>query len=140
MRKKLIIVLTAMLAMAGITTPAHAAYTDCPKSYYCVWQYRNYTGKYFASEFNIANYATSSAVIRALENKGSSVYNNGTTMRIAAYINADRSGNWFYLNNAKKPSGAAVRDPNLSNGAGYNGKNAGANFDNKLSRHQWVKY
>lgn len=146
MRKKLIIVLTAMLAMAGIATPAHAAYTECPQTYYRLWTNTSYKGDKLFSAKDLDAYSDYGGAIGNMENRASSVYNNGRLSNIHACVNRTCKGWYFDITNpilAKKKGsdtyGKQVRDPNLSNGAGYDGYkgHASLNFDNKLSRHLW---
>lgn len=139
MKKRFAMVLAATTALVGVGGAAQAAYTDCPQTYYCVWANTSYGGDYFASSINQSDYATLGGAVGKLENRSSSVYNNGTQSRIKAYVNADGSGWYFLLNNPYRPEGKSVRDPNLSNGAGY-GDFSDKDFDNKLSRHSWLAY
>ncbi|ACV08140.1 peptidase inhibitor family I36 protein [Jonesia denitrificans] len=145
-RKAFILLGAALLAICGVPAPASAAYTECPKGYYCLWSKVNYTGDKMFSAKDLEPYSNYGGVIGGMENRASSVFNNGRISNIHACVNATCKGWYFDLTNpvnAKKTGtvtyGQQVRDPNLANGAGYQGYpgHKSLNFDNKLSRHNW---
>lgn len=85
-RKAFILLGAALLAICGVPAPASAAYTECPKGYYCLWVSTNYGGSHFASEFSIGDCNMFGTPFRVLDRKASSAFNNGTIANVRSFM------------------------------------------------------
>lgn len=141
-----ITILAAVALLGASVVPAQAEYVDCPQGSYCVWASVSYNGTMAKAAETVRIYSSGSASWKAMDNPGSSVFNNGTKSRVRACTVVQKAGTdsetWgdcFLLSNLKLTlkDGEAVRDPNLTNGAGYGTGALGTNFNNALSSHVW---
>lgn len=130
-------VVAAMLLIGTATTPASADYTDCAQGSYCVWVDRQYAGSRAGATGNVIDYSKGTTAWKNVDNKGSSVFNNGKTSKIRAHVGVNYSGDYFLLSNPVLADGNPQRDPNLSNGAGYGSGALSTNWEDRLSSHLW---
>jgi Peptidase inhibitor family I36 len=106
-------------AVVGVASPANAAYTNCGRSYACMWQnadYPNSPQAYFGYHMSLG--------WSGLNNDVSSVVNNGYSgnLSIARFFdgaNYDGASIAMY----DPSSGRQSRDPNLTNGTNYTTSN-----------------
>ena len=109
-----------------------AAKSDCPITYFCVWNSSGYTdgpGKFGGNNANWSNFSHSSCPTGTWNNCASSGYNNGT------------SGLGVGVWNGVNYGGASACLPqgwSLSNFAGYVWPGTSISFNNAIGSNFWV--
>lgn len=119
----------AALAVVGLAAPASAA-EDCKVGYWCGWVDINYSGQVRGSSYN--KYAAEGAWIN---NKMSSASANGKSCWYTYFYDA---GDWtgaHYTLYSKTGMGYNFKDPDLRNGAGFDGSNT--NWNDRVSSVQF---
>lgn len=133
MKRLLAIVGIAVLSMIGISSSANALSSDCASGYFCVWDGYSYSGTMAGSAFDVSNYNNHST-LKHLNDKATSVSNNGNYKRVKACEHPNYQGECFVVRNASRNDATlTIRDPNLTNGVGQ----WSYNFNDKLSSHYW---
>lgn len=81
MRNKILLGIAALLIGSGgalaVSTPAQAAYTDCPATMFCVWYDGNYSGARWQVSYGtlVDAYQNGVALPSWIDDQGSAVYN-----------------------------------------------------------------
>lgn len=104
-----------------------ASYPGCDLGWACVWGGSDYSGGWAAANYPGPFTAWSTATAKTTHNSAGA---NGNLCDYARYYNWD-SSKFFDLQSAHASGGLQSRDPNLANGAGFNG-NASENWQNKV--------
>lgn len=133
--KRTLVALIATGFVLAWSAPAQAGTENCSTGWSCVWEHKVYEGKVGAVTLN-------KNVVPYVSNMGSSAAANGQTCRSTRFYetwsvwNQNVSGSYFTLD-SKVLVGSNYRDPNLSNGAGYDG--VGQNWEDRVSGIWHVK-
>ena len=102
---------------ASAVTPL-ATYPGCTLGWACVWQYNDYGGGWAAAPSNGPFKKWSVDGARTGHNSAGA---NGNASKYSRYWNSEGT-KYFDLRSASWSGTAATRDPNLANGAGFNGQ------------------
>jgi len=137
MRKSRVVIagLLAALAMGFGVSSASAAPGVCSSGYSCVWYYSHYntlvgSGAESAVSLNSGNFPA------AIANKSNSAWANGGSCNYTEFWTQYlQAGSKFTLYSQTR-LGSNYRDPQLSNGAGFDG--AGINFANDIASYRFT--
>lgn len=128
------IMVAAMALLSSIVVPAAQAYppmyANCATGYACIWQDTSYTGRHYWKQS-----ANAQPTPAAMNNQASSAAANGGHCGMTRFYDAESGSNdgaYFDLFSRSVYPDRYFEDPDLSNGAGVNGKSS-QNWDNRIS-------
>lgn len=114
-----------------VDAAALAGMSDCPLSWFCVWNNTNFSdgpGKWQNNEWRYTNWRHDSCPNKSWNDCASSLYNHGQSCKVTFYENIDFGpGAFFY----QLPRGSYLANLALDKWSD------GTSPNNKISSHQW---